>query len=128
MKWTRAFRKIVSKLLILQICFVRYDVSILYLAIFQLQKLQRCQPLILSNAAQILHGERNRRTALGDPVPCLPGRTSQSPSVVLEVAHSETRERVIRDMGWWLYGSAGAVLRGISIDIKQLGSGNMCIN
>ncbi|WEW54622.1 hypothetical protein PRK78_000042 [Emydomyces testavorans] len=54
------------------------------------------------------------------------GRTANWPTVALEVAFSESREKVKRDMAWWLHQSKGAVLRAISIDIKRP-SGNIYI-
>ncbi|KAK2839319.1 hypothetical protein FQN49_006257 [Arthroderma sp. PD_2] len=54
------------------------------------------------------------------------GRSRQWPTVALEVAYSESREKVKNDVAWWLYGSNGDVLMAISIDIKRP-SGNIYI-
>ncbi|PGH03266.1 hypothetical protein GX51_04136 [Blastomyces parvus] len=56
-----------------------------------------------------------------------PGRSTQWPTVALEVAFSESRERVKQDMAWWLHQSAGDVRLAISIDIKRQ-SGNIYVN
>ncbi|KLJ05481.1 hypothetical protein EMPG_11060 [Blastomyces silverae] len=55
-----------------------------------------------------------------------PGRSTQWPTVALEVAFSESRERVKRDMAWWLRESAGDVCMAVSIDIKRQ-SGNIYV-
>ncbi|EZF77072.1 hypothetical protein H105_01707 [Trichophyton soudanense CBS 452.61] len=48
------------------------------------------------------------------------------PTVVLEVAFSESREKVKDDAWWWLYQSNRAVLKVITIDIKRV-SGNVYV-
>lgn len=53
-----------------------------------------------------------------------PGRTTQWPTVVLEVAYGESGERVKRDIAWWLH--TGQVHLAISLDIKRP-SGNLYI-
>lgn len=60
------------------------------------------------------------------PRPLPAGRSDQWPTVALEVAWSESREKVKRDLGWWLHQSAGDVLLGISIDIKRT-TGNIYV-
>ncbi|KAM5439691.1 hypothetical protein MferCBS31731_004448 [Microsporum ferrugineum] len=54
------------------------------------------------------------------------GQPGKWPTIVLEVAFSESREKVKADISWWLYRSNGAVLKAISIDIKRT-SGNVYI-
>ncbi|OJD17419.1 hypothetical protein AJ78_02491 [Emergomyces pasteurianus Ep9510] len=56
-----------------------------------------------------------------------PGRSTKWPTVAVEVAFSESCERVKRDVAWWLQESAGEVLVAISIDIKRQ-SGNIYVN
>ncbi|OJD15377.1 hypothetical protein AJ78_04347 [Emergomyces pasteurianus Ep9510] len=56
----------------------------------------------------------------------IPGRSTQWPTVALEVAFAESRERVKQDMAWWLHQSAGDVRMAISIDIKRQ-SGNIYV-
>ncbi|PGH22954.1 hypothetical protein AJ80_03003 [Polytolypa hystricis UAMH7299] len=53
-----------------------------------------------------------------------PGGSTQWPTLALEVAFPESREKVKKDVAWWLNRSAGDVLRAISIDIKRP-SGNI---
>ncbi|KAL1952828.1 hypothetical protein VTO42DRAFT_4117 [Malbranchea cinnamomea] len=55
-----------------------------------------------------------------------PGRSTQWPTVAVEVAFSEIYEKVKKDIAWWLNSSEGKVLRAISIDIKRP-SGNIYI-
>lgn len=55
-----------------------------------------------------------------------PGRSTQWPSVALEVAYSESREKVKRDMEYWVNGSAD-VRMGVTIDIKKQ-TGNIVIS
>ncbi|KAK2733474.1 hypothetical protein FQN55_003345 [Onygenales sp. PD_40] len=58
------------------------------------------------------------------PRPNPPGRSLDWPTVVLEVAFSESREKIKRDISWWLHQSKGDVLLGLTIDIKRP-SGNI---
>ncbi|KKZ62173.1 hypothetical protein EMCG_03311 [[Emmonsia] crescens] len=61
------------------------------------------------------------------PRPNPPGISPSWPTVALEVAFSESRAKVKRDVSWWLHESNGDVRMVLTIDIKTT-SGDIYIN
>lgn len=54
-------------------------------------------------------------------------RANKWPTVAIEVAWSESREKVQRDVEWWLNAAEGRVQQAISVDIKRGGNNTIYI-